>query len=203
MSIQELTAGATPFPIGPVPHRFTVERYHEMIEKGILTTNDRVELIEGHILEISPIGGPHGYTVEELYDVCKAMLPPGWKVSSQRPVTLPGSEPQPDLSIVRGTSADYRNRHATPSEIALLIEVADSSLATDRLLKSRVYATAGVPEYWIVNLPERQIEVYRNPRQDRAGANYESRQVFSASENVPLALGGEGVGEIAVQKILP
>jgi Uma2 family endonuclease len=203
MSIQELPAGATPFPIGPMPHRFTVERYHEMIEKGILTKDDRVELMEGHILEMSPIGGPHSYTVEELYDVLKTMLPPGWKISSQRPVTLPGSEPQPDLSIVRGTSADYRNRHATPSEIALLIEVADSSLAMDRLLKSRVYAAAGVPEYWIVNLAERQIEVYQNPRLDQAAAGYENRQVFSASERVPLALGGQLLGEIAIERILP
>ena len=203
MSIQELPAGATPFPIGPAPHRFTVERYHEMIEKGILTKNDRVELIEGQILEKSPIGGPHSYTVEELYDVLKAMLPPGWKISSQRPVTLPESEPQPDLSIVRGTNADYKNRHATPSEIALLIEVPDSSLATDRLLKSRVYAVAGVPEYWIVNLAEQQIEVHRQPRVNPTGAGYESRQVFSAFEKVPFALGGQTIGEIAVARILP
>src|SRR5260221_12094272 len=203
MSIQELPNAATPFPIGIVPHRFTVERYHEMIEKGILTKDDRVELIEGQILEMSPIGSPHRFVVFQIYEALRAVVGPQWTIYVQSPVTLPGSEPEPDISVVRGTYANYKSPHPGPDEIALLIEVADSSLAADRLLKSQVYAAAGGPEYWIVNLAERQIEVYRNPRLDRAEASYESRQDFSASEKVPLALGGRLLGEIAVEKILP
>lgn len=202
MSIQQLSPAGPP-PDGLRPHRFSVEQYHHMIEKGILTKDDHVELIEGLILQMSHVGPPHRYTVEELFATLRSIVPAGWKVYPRRAITFADSEPEPDISIVRGTNADYKDRHPLASEAVLLIEVADSSLAFDRLLKSRVYAMAGVPEYWIVNMVERQIEVYRNPRPDQTVASYESRQVFSASEKVPFALAGQLLGEIAVERILP
>src|SRR5260221_1963575 len=141
MSIHEPPAGfGFAVPPAPIAHRFTVEQYHRMIDAGILTENDKVQLIEGFILEMTPVGTPHAYSVDAVQEVVSKLLPPGWKVFVQRPITLADSEPEPDVSIVRGTGADYKDHHPRPSEIGLLIEVADSSLALDRTTKARVYA---------------------------------------------------------------
>jgi Uma2 family endonuclease len=130
-------------------------------------------------------------------------LPPGWKVFVQRPITLADSEPEPDVSIVRGTGADYKDHHPRPSEIGLLIEIADSSLTLDRITKGRLYSAEGIPEYWIVNLIQRHIEVHRDPFGDPPTAAYRSLATFSAAEKVPLMLSGKDCGEIAVASVLP
>jgi Uma2 family endonuclease len=187
----------------PVPHRFTVEQYHRMIDAGILTENDKVHLIEGFILEMTPVGTPHAYSVDAVQDEVSKLLPPGCKVFVQRPITLADSEPEPDVSIVRGTRADYNDHHPRPSEIGLLIEVADSSLALDRTTKARIYAAEAIPEYWIVNLIQRQIEVHREPFGDPPTAAYRSLTTFSASEKVALTLFAHACGEIAVASVLP
>jgi Uma2 family endonuclease len=188
-----------------VPHRFSVGQYHRMIETGILDENDKVELIEGLILEMSPIGSPHSYTVDELYSAIGNVLPPGWKVYIQRPVTLATGEPEPDNSVVRGGSADYKLRHPGPADIGLLIEVAESSLEFDRQVKLRTYAAAGIPEYWIVNLRDRQVETHRDPRAatESSEAAYNSGETISATGKLLLTLDDRRCGEIAVAAILP
>jgi hypothetical protein len=176
-----------------------------MIETGILGENDKVELIEGLILEMSPIGSPHSYTVDALYQAIHEILPSGWKVFVQRPVTLATAEPEPDLSVVRGDGADFKAHHPRPADIVLLVEVADSSLEFDRHVKLRMYAAAGVPEYWIVNLRDRQVELHRNPVRaaDSSGAAYAPSEVVPASAKIPFNLDGRLRGEIAVATILP
>ena len=121
----------------------------------------------------------------------------------QRPITLADSEPEPDVSVVRGTGADYKDHHPRPGEIGLLFEVADSSLALDRRTKAHLYAAEGIPEYWIVNLIQRQIEVLREPHRRPVNAAYRSLATFSAAERVPTQLIGKAWGEIAVASVLP
>jgi Uma2 family endonuclease len=204
MSIHEPSAGfGIAAPPAPISHRFTVEQYHRMIETGILTENDKVHLIEGCILEMTPIGVPHRYAVDEVYHAVERLLPTGWKAFMQQPITLANSELEPDVSVVRGTGADYKDHHPRPSEIGLLIEVADSSLALDRTTKARLYAAEGIPEYWIVNLIQRQIEVHREPFGDPPTAAYRSLTTFSASEKFALTLFAHACGEIAVASVLP
>lgn len=204
MSIHEPPAGfGFAVPPAPISHRFTVEQYHRMIDAGILTENDKVHLIEGFILEMTPIGVLRRYAVDEVYHAVEKLLPTGWKAFMQQPITLADSELEPDVSVVRGTGADYKDHHPWPSEIGLLIEVADSSLTLDRSTKARLYAADGIPEYWIVNLIERQIEVLRDPHGDRSTAAYRSLATFSAAEKFPLNLSGQACGEIAVASVLP
>jgi Uma2 family endonuclease len=187
-----------------VPHRFSVEQYHRMIETGILSENDKVELIEGLILGMSPIGSPHSYAVDELYQAIQEILPHGWKVFAQRPVSLATAEPEPDLSVVRGDGADFKARHPGPADIGLLVEVADSSLEFDRQVKLRMYAAAGVPEYWIVNLRDRRIELHRDPITDApAGAAYSFGEIIPATGKIPLILDSRPCAEIVVAAILP
>jgi Uma2 family endonuclease len=192
------------FPPAPGVHRLSVEQYHKMIETGVLSDDDRVELIDGLILEMSPIGSPHAYVVQELIHVLWGLTAGMWEAFPQQPVTLGTSEPVPDMTVARGTNADYKDHHPGPGEIGLIIEVADSSVELDRRVKSQVYAAAGVPEYWIVNLPERQIEVHRDPRaMDSGTAAYQSREVVPATGKVEVILDGRRFGEIAVAAILP
>ncbi len=186
-----------------VAHRFSVEKYHQMIEAGVLSENDKVELIEGMILQMAAVGVPHRYSVDETYLAITRLLPPGWKSFVQQPITLSESELEPDVSVVRGTGADYKDHHPGPAETALVVEVADSSLALDRVTKARIYAAAGIPEYWIVNLIDRQIEVRREPSGASSVAGYKTLTTFAATEKVPLSLGGNDYGEIAVASVLP
>src|SRR5687768_2821024 len=146
--------------VEPRLYRFTVDQYHRLGELGILEDDARVELLEGMIVKMSPIGPPHAYTTQIAHDLIAAQLPSGWTVRMQSPITLERSEPEPDLAIVRGSHADYKRRHPQLAQVGLLIETSDSSLALDRTEKGPIYADAQVPCYWIINLLDRQVEVY-------------------------------------------
>lgn len=144
--------------------RFTLDQYHRMGETGILHEDDRVELIEGEIVEMTPIGPRHAWCVALL--VQRLTLALGFRavVWPQNPVdVLPDSEPQPDIVLLRPDSATYGTRHPEPADALLLIEVSDSSLRYDRRVKLPLYARAGVPEVWIVDLEGETIEVYLDP----------------------------------------
>lgn len=150
------------------PYRFTVEDYHRMAEAGILGEDDRVELIEGEIVEMPPIGSPHGGTVKALIHLFSKAVGDRAIVSVQDPARLSDiSEPQPDLMLLRPRPDFYRNSHATPADVLLLVEVADTSAAYDRSVKLPLYARVGIPEYWLVDLERGVLEVYRSPEDDR------------------------------------
>ena len=130
------------------------------------------------------------------------ILPAGrYHAGAAKPVRLPGrdSEPEPDRCIARGTIRDYADQHPGPDEIALIVEVADSSLADDRKLAAKVYGPAGIPVYWIVNLVDRQVEVYTDP----GPLGYRSTESFAEGQSVPVVIDGQAVGRIAVSDILP
>jgi Uma2 family endonuclease len=144
-------------------YRFTVEDWHQMISVGLFRDDQRLELLEGEIFEMTPIGPPHTSVVNRLTRLWTARLGPRAIVQIQGPVLAgPISEPEPDVSLLRERSDFYRERHADPTEVLLVIEVADTSLAYDRA-KLRIYAEAGMAEVWIVDLQSERVEVYRTP----------------------------------------
>jgi Uma2 family endonuclease len=166
--------------------RFTRDEYYRMAEAGILRPRDRVELIRGEIVEMSPIGRRHRAFVDNLAELLVLRLAGRAIVSVQQPVILADdTEPEPDLTVLRRRPVPYKEREAYAEDVLLLIEVADTSLAYDRSTKLRLYAEAGIPEYWVVDCEAETVEVYRDPGADRyrtvhrvAGAAALSVQAF-------------------------
>ena len=145
-------------------YRLTSAIFHEMVDKGILNEDDRLELIEGELVTMSPIGPEHMGVVNQVAQILIRQLEQRAIVSIQGPIALDEfSEPQPDLALLVPRDDFYKHSLPRPADVALVIEVADSSLAYDRAIKMPLYARAGVPEAWIVNLIDRWIEVYRGP----------------------------------------
>ncbi len=144
--------------------KLDVHEYHRMGEAGILTDDDRVELIEGELVQISPIVSGHSGTVNALTRLLVLAAGNRAMVSVQNPVRLDvHNEPQPDFALLRPRADDYRSELPAPADVLLLIEVADSSLRFDRLVKLPLYARHRIPEVWIVDLPAGAVEVCRGP----------------------------------------
>jgi Uma2 family endonuclease len=162
-------------------HRFTVEEYHRMGEAGIFSEDDRVELIEGEIVEMAPIGSPHAGTTDYLHDTLSQMLGKRARVRAQSPIVLvPDSEPQPDIAVLRYRSDFYRGGHPRLEDIFFLIEVSDTTGEFDRIVKLPLYGRAGIPEVWIVDLAAHCVEVYVGPSPD----GYELRHRFTRGQVV-------------------
>lgn len=155
--------------------KFTVEQYYQMVVSGILTECDRVELIEGEIVQMSPIGRNHAVCVDRLTRVFARALPEEVTLRVQNPVRLSDrSEPEPDFAILRGQPGDYLSGHPMPKDVLVLIEVSDSTIEYDREVKAPLYAREGIPELWIIDLNEFKIEVYRTP----SPAGYQDVRTF-------------------------
>jgi Uma2 family endonuclease len=189
----------------PLPvRRFTVEEYHQMIDSGILTDEDRVELLEGWIVPKMTRNPPHDTVIALLHNrVLGPRLPEGWYCRGQSAVTTEDSEPEPDLAVIRGTERDHLKRHPGPKDMGLVIEVADTSIRRDRTIKLRLYARAGIPHYWIVHLPKAQVEVYSEPSGPVDEPTYGGRRNYGKTRTVPLILDGEVVSHIPVREMLP
>jgi Uma2 family endonuclease len=196
-----------PFPPGPSPEpvfRLSVQQYHAMIEAGVLTEDDPVELLEGILVFKMPKNPAHPLAVRFLTTLIDGMLlDSDWHFRAQEPITLEDSEPEPDGAIVRGQVRDYVKHHPGPAEIGLVIEVSDTTLARDRGIKLRGYARASISPYWIVDLVGRTVEVYTAPDAEASPPAYRKRVVFDESSIVPLDLNDKAVGEIKVAAILP
>jgi Uma2 family endonuclease len=200
------TAPPPPSPqIPPVPvRRFTVAEYHRMILAGVLGPDDRVELLEGWIIPKMPRNPPHDAVLSLILNRVLALrLPAGWFARGRSAITTADSEPEPDLAVVRGNERDYLARHPGPADMALVVEVADATLGRDRTLKARLYAAAAIPTYWIVNLVDRQVEVYVDPTGPGPAPAYRQRRDYPATDRVPLAIDGRDLGPIAVVDMLP
>lgn len=160
-------------------HLVDVTAYYRLAEAGEFAPGERVELLEGRIIDMSPIGPSHGGMVKRLNRIFNGLARGRWLVATQDPVHLDDlSEPQPDVALVRPAADDYQNRHPRPEDVFLLIEVSDSTLAFDREEKLPVYERAGIPEVWLVNLSEGVLEVYRDPH----FAGYASRSLLQAGD---------------------
>ncbi len=160
------------------PFTFTVGDYHKLAEVGILKDTDRVELLNGQIFTMSPIRSPHAGIVDDLFEMLVLKLHGKAVVRGQNPVQIDDfSEPEPDIAIAHYKSDKYRSAHPTPEELYLIIEVSDTTLERDQTVKMSLYANANIPEYWIVNLNDRQIEIHRQPK----SGEYHFKQIISES----------------------
>jgi len=163
-----------------------------------LFREERVELLDGEIVTLSPKNSPHAATVHRLWSALSRMLGDTAHVRAQDPIILDDwSEPEPDIAVCQPDPYDYAREHPRATQVLLVIEVADSSLSYDRNRKARAYAASGIPDCWLVNLRDRQIEVLSDP--DAAARRYRRKQILSQDEMVTLP-GGQS---LAVSDILP
>ena len=181
-------------------YRMSLEEYEAMVASGAFKGRDRFHLVGGFLVAKMTQNPPH--TIAD--DLCGqelARVLPGWYIRPAKPVRLPGqiTMNEPDRCVVRGAARQYAGRHPGPGDIVLLVEVADSSLADDRELGTRVYGPAGLPVYWIVNVVDRQVEVYTGP----SPAGYASRRDYLPGDRIAVVIDGQQRGEIAVDDILP
>jgi Uma2 family endonuclease len=183
--------------------RLSIEQYHAIIQAGILTDDDSVELLEGWLVFKMPKTPPHRATTRLVRTALENILPAGWYVDSQEPITLSNSEPEPDIVVVRRDTRQYLDRHPGAEDIALIIEVSDTTLQRDRTVKKRIYARAGISIYWIVNLVEEQVEVYSQPLVEVEQPDYSQRLDFGRSAVMPIIIEGIEIGAIAVDALLP
>lgn len=172
----------------PARHRLTTEDYHRMGEAGIFGDNKRIELIDGELIDMAPIGSDHGASVDGLNEVFVLACHGRAIVRVQSAVQLSRfSEPQPDLALLRDRADRYRSGHPQPADVLLLVEVSDSSLRFDRTVKLPLYARAGIAEFWIVDLVRRVMDAYRDP----AGDAYATMRTYRSGDRVALALAPE------------
>lgn len=163
--------------------KWSLEDYHRLVEVGLLDDR-RVELLNGEIVEMSPEGEPHAYFSTEAGDYLARVLGTRALVRPAKPITLPDdSEPEPDIAIVRRLGREYLRHHPYPEDIFWLIEYANSSWEKDSKVKYRIYAEAGIPEYWLVNLKRGELIVFRDPR----GSEYGSKMTLTEGAIAPIA----------------
>jgi Uma2 family endonuclease len=146
-------------------HRFTVDEYHRMGEAGVFAEDARVELINGEIVEMTPIGSRHAALVRRLDRWLQRWIGEELLVSAQQPIRIESDgEPVPDIAVLRSREDDYVGAHPTGADTLVVIEVADTSAMYDRNVKRRLYADGGVPEYWVIDLPRQSVAVFQSPR---------------------------------------
>ena len=194
------------------PEPLTTDQYHRMIEAGILVEGAPIELIDGLLVRkdrrssekdsIMTVGPDHVSVVQLLQRLLDRLVEPsGHHSRCQQPIHIPPRhEPEPDVAVARGPIQSYGQTHPEPRDIFLVVEVAESSLRYDRDTKQRVYASAAIPQYWIVNLIDRCVEVYTEP--DESTAAYSSRQDFTTGQTVELDVEGQALS-LDVDAIFP
>ncbi|MBC8136168.1 MAG: Uma2 family endonuclease [Fibrella sp.] len=184
-------------PIYPTPIRWTRDEYHRLGESGVFGER-RVELLEGAIIEMSPVGRRHWVTTNLVAEALEQAFGNGYFVSVQSPIYLSTSEPEPDVAVLRGSPRDYADTQTTTLP-ELVVEVADTSLEYDRRQKKAIYAHAGIGEYWIVSIESQTVEVRRQP--DTVAGIYNIETMFGCGETItPISLPGVA---IAVDDLLP
>jgi Uma2 family endonuclease len=178
----------------------TVDQYERMIDAGTIGEDDPVELIEGRLVSKMTKKPDHMSASGRARRAIERVLPSGWHARIEGPVRIPSrdSEPEPDLAVVRGEIDDYEDRHPDPRDVALVVEIAKSSLAEDRKL-AETYGGGGIPIYWIVNLVHRQLEVYARP----TNGTYPSSTILKKNDLVDLILDDQIVAQIRVSDLLP
>ena len=187
------------------PYRISVAKYEAMVASGTFTKADRFELIEGILVEKMTKNPPHSVVTGLCLDALDQALPPGWHTRLEQPVKIPSrdSEPEPDVTVARGKRADYLDHHPGPADVALVVEVADSTLADDRAMAA-TYGGGGIPVSWIVNVAGRTLEVYVHPEPGaRTGDAYPAPKILGETESVDLFIEGQVVGRLAVANLLP
>ena len=181
-------------------YRLSVGQYEAIVESGVFTKRDRLHLINGILVSKMTENPPHAVASTMLWETMVPLVPEGWHLRLDKPLRIPlrHSVPEPDLVMVRGSAQDYLEAHPAPADVALVVEIADSSLELDRGMVT-VYGGGSVPVYWIVNLVDRQVEVYTDP----CAAGYAKREILTQGEVVSLIQEGAVRGRIPVEDLLP
>jgi Uma2 family endonuclease len=188
--------------------RFTLAEYDRLIAEGFLRKRDPVILLDGLVVTKMTKGRPHVVATNQSADSLRAIVPAGWYVRKEDPIALPAgpegadSAPEPDVTVVRGGNRDYTARNPGPGDIALVVEVAESSLSDDRNGLKR-YAWASIPVVWIVNLIAGTVEVYTRPTGPVVDPRYGDCRTYKAGEDVPVEIDGREVGRVRVADLLP
>jgi Uma2 family endonuclease len=194
-------AFAMPGAVAEQLYRVSVEQFHRMIDADIFPPDTRVELLDGYLVEKMTRKPRHDNVIDLLNFELFRRLPTGWFLRIKEAVTLTDSEPEPDIAVVRGPRS-YAQHHPYASEVGLLIEVADSSLAVDRE-KARIYAANNLASLWIINLNDSKIEVYAGPSGPVTAPGYATCEFYGSQDLVPLVLDGQQVATIPVKDLLP
>ena len=182
----------------------TVAEYFRLIDAGEIDSSARVELWDGRIVDKMSKNPPHQATLTKLMRLLFRLVPEGWFPTQESPVSIGGNKaPEPDAMILRGDLNDFSQRPPTGKDVALVVEVAESSLRRDLGAKKDAYAAEGIPYYWVVNLVERRVEVHSEPKTQGKHAKYDKVDFFHADDAVPVVLDGVEVGRIIVGEILP
>lgn len=189
---------------GGQPFLVTAEVYYRMLAAGVIPHPARVELWDGELVEKMGKNQPHVIALSKLVRALTRLVPDGWHVAPEAPLEIDGqSVPEPDVTIVRGQPDDYPERPPTAADVGLVVEVSDTSLRKDLNRMLPAYGTAGVPVYWLVNLPARRIEIYADPTGPAPEPGYGRRDVFGVADLIPVVLDGREVGRLAVSDLLP
>lgn len=185
-------------------YRLSVDQYHKMIAAELLTSEDPVELIQGILVQKMSKNAPHRVALARAVRALSHAVPTGWSVQAQDPITLSDSEPEPDACIIRGLPEDYPLSHPSPTDVSLVVEVADTTLRFDRGVKQSIYAAAKIPTYWIINLLARTVEVYTQPvvALDPAESFYRHIATLTPEQQVSLILDEKPI-TIPVAALLP
>ena len=178
--------------------RFSVAEYHKMLEIGVLTPDERVELLEGWIVKKMPQNPPHSGSLGRANRCLARILPTEWSLRIQCPITLDDSEPEPDITLARGPEGAYDSHHPTPADVGVLIEIADSTVLSDRRYKGVLYAQAKIAEFWLINVVNRKVEVYTRPRSGK----YHKIVAYTEKDTVPLILDGVNIADILVSELM-
>jgi Uma2 family endonuclease len=184
-------------------YRISVKQYYRMINAGVFSPETRIELLEGLLVPKMTFNPPHPVAVGLWGDAIRPLLPKGWCVRTQSSAETSDSVPEPDGAVLRGAQRDYRDHHPRSKEVGMFAEVSDTTLTHDQTVKQRIYARARIPIYWIVNLRDRQVEVYTDPSGPTSSPRYRHKQIYEEDQSVPLVLDGKKVGSIAVRDLLP
>lgn len=186
------------------PYRLTVRQYLKMIEAGVFPDDAHVELLGGLLVQQMTKYDPHDFTTDNLGRTLDRLLTDDWIVRQEKSAVLGRHwRPEPDLAVVRGPARRYESQAPGPADVALLIEVADSSYGIDRGAKWRRYAAVGIPAYWIVHLAKRRIEVYTDPAGRGRSASYRSTFTFDDDDRIPVIIGGREISRLVVRDMLP
>lgn len=167
---------------------FTIDEYHRLVDLGFFTENDRIELIRGEIVEMAPKRTPHSVCNSLLWKQLYELVGKQAEIRVQEPITLSSnSEPEPDVVIAKKKDDNYLTAHPTVEDIILVIEISDSTLKYDREIKLSLYAEAGINNYWIINLVDRNLEVYINPfSNDKNQFGYRNKSIILPSEEIDI-----------------
>jgi Uma2 family endonuclease len=183
--------------------RISVDLYHRMIESGMFSEDDRLELIDGWLVQKMPHSPPHDSCIQLVAEALNRILPPGYCLRNQSAVTFSDSEPEPDITVVYGAARSFVTRHPGPEEIALIVEVAHTSLSFDQRIKQPLYARERIPCYWIVDVINRCVEIYKEPSGPMAEPRFQPKQVLTEKDTVSLEIAGREVAKIPVSSLLP